>query len=85
MEIFVVVVAVEGGNFTEAVRRLDLSAVMVGKYVRELEVRPGARLLERSTRRQSRVFHQDASALGRKNLKAMGRCVGGGFLGCCAA
>ncbi len=63
METFVAVV--EGGNFTEAALRLDLSAVMVGKYVRELEERLGARLLERTTRRQSltdagRVFYEDA-------------------------
>mgnify|MGYP001555211515 CR=1 FL=1 len=63
METFVAVV--EGGNFTEAAKRLDISAVMVGKYVRELEERLGARLLERTTRRQSptdagRVFYEDA-------------------------
>ncbi|MGF6382532.1 LysR family transcriptional regulator [Paraburkholderia sp. CNPSo 3155] len=63
METFVAVV--EGGNFTEAAQRLDISAVMVGKYVRELEERLGARLLERTTRRQSltdagRVFYEDA-------------------------
>jgi DNA-binding transcriptional LysR family regulator len=63
METFVAVV--EGGNFTEAAQRLDMSAVMVGKYVRDLEKRLGARLLERTTRRQSltdagRVFYEDA-------------------------
>lgn len=63
METFVAVV--EGGNFTEAAQQLDISAVMVGKYVRELEERLGARLLERTTRRQSltdagRVFYEDA-------------------------
>ena len=63
METFVAVV--EGGNFTEAARRLEISAVMVGKYVRELEDRLGARLLERTTRRQrlteaGRVFFEDA-------------------------
>ncbi|HEY9102432.1 LysR family transcriptional regulator [Chitinimonas sp.] len=63
METFVTVV--EGGNFTEAAKRLDISAVMVGKYVRELEERLGARLLERTTRRQNltdagRVFYEDA-------------------------
>jgi DNA-binding transcriptional LysR family regulator len=62
METFVAVV--EGGNFTEAAQRLEISAVMVGKYVRELEERLGARLLERTTRRQSltdagRVFYED--------------------------
>lgn len=63
METFVAVV--EGGNFTEAAQRLEMSSVMVGKYVRELEGRLGARLLERTTRRQSltdagRVFYEDA-------------------------
>ena len=63
METFVAVV--EGGNFTEAARRLEISAVMVGKYVRELEERLAARLLERTTRRQSltdagRAFYEDA-------------------------
>jgi len=63
METFVAVV--EGGNFTEAAQRLGISAVMVGKYVRELEERLGARMLERTTRRQSltdagRVFYEDA-------------------------
>ncbi|HDR9757573.1 TPA: LysR family transcriptional regulator [Burkholderia cepacia ATCC 25416] len=63
METFVAVV--EGGNFTEAAQRLGMSAVMVGKYVRELEERLGARMLERTTRRQSltdagRVFYEDA-------------------------
>jgi DNA-binding transcriptional LysR family regulator len=63
METFIAVV--EGGNFTEASQRLEISAVMVGKYVRELEERLGARLLERTTRGQSltdagRVFYEDA-------------------------
>lgn len=63
METFVAVV--EDGNFTEAAQRLEMSAVMVGKYVRELEDRLGARLLERTTRRQrlteaGRVFFDDA-------------------------
>ncbi|MES5047110.1 LysR family transcriptional regulator [Rhizobium nepotum] len=63
METFVAVV--EGGNFTEAAQRLEMSAVMVGKYVRQLEDRLGARLLERTTRRQGltdagRVYYEDA-------------------------
>lgn len=63
MEAFVAVV--EEGNFTEAAQRLQISAVMIGKYVRQLEERLGARLLERTTRRQSltdagRVFYEDA-------------------------
>lgn len=63
METFVAVV--ELGNFTEAAQQLDMSAVMVGKYVRALEERLGVRLLERTTRRQNltdagRVFYEDA-------------------------
>ena len=44
--------AVESGNFTEAARRLDISAVMVGKHVRQLEKLLDSRLLQRNTRRQ---------------------------------
>ena len=44
--------AVESGNFTEAARRLDISAVMVGKHVRQLEKMLDSRLLQRNTRRQ---------------------------------
>ncbi|MBK0004615.1 LysR family transcriptional regulator [Erwinia sp. S38] len=44
--------AVESGNFTEAARRLDISAVMVGKHVRQLEELLDSRLLQRNTRRQ---------------------------------
>jgi len=50
IEVFVA--AVEAGSFSAAARRLDISAVMVGKLVRQLETHLGARLLERSTRRQ---------------------------------
>jgi DNA-binding transcriptional LysR family regulator len=63
METFIVVV--ETGNFTEAAQRLEMSAGMVGKYVRQLEDSLGARLLERTTRRQGvtdagRVYYEDA-------------------------
>lgn len=51
METFICVV--ECGSFTDAAARLEISAVMVGKYIRQLEQRLGARLLERNTRRQS--------------------------------
>jgi DNA-binding transcriptional LysR family regulator len=46
------VAAVEKGSFTAAARQLDITAVMVGKHVRQLEDALGARLLERSTRSQ---------------------------------
>lgn len=62
MEVFVAVA--DAGSFTAAAQALQLSAVMVGKHVRQLEQQLGARLIERSTRRQSltdvgRVFGED--------------------------
>ncbi|MDQ1830666.1 LysR family transcriptional regulator [Massilia scottii] len=51
MEIFTAVV--DDGSFTAAAARFDMSAVMVGKHIRFLEERLGARLLARTTRRQS--------------------------------
>ncbi|UZF90311.1 LysR family transcriptional regulator [Bosea sp. NBC_00550] len=51
MEVFVR--AVDLGSFAAAAETLDLSAPMVGKHVRFLEERLGARLLNRTTRRQS--------------------------------
>ncbi|KQN53789.1 MULTISPECIES: LysR family transcriptional regulator [unclassified Erwinia] len=61
--------AVESGNFSEAARRLDITAVMVGKHVRQLEQALDARLLQRNTRRQSlteageRYYRQCKAAL----------------------
>lgn len=49
----VFVKAVDLGSFAAAASALDLSAPMVGKHVRQLEERLGARLLNRTTRRQS--------------------------------
>lgn len=51
MEVFVAVV--EAGNFSAAADQLDMSGVMVGKHIRQLEAHLGMRLLQRSTRRQS--------------------------------
>lgn len=51
MEVFVAVV--DAGSFTAAADAFDLSPVMVGKHIRQLEERLGARLLTRTTRRQS--------------------------------
>ncbi|HEY8605928.1 MAG TPA: LysR family transcriptional regulator [Noviherbaspirillum sp.] len=50
MEIFVAVA--DSGSFTAAAAAFDLSPVMVGKHIRALEERLGARLLARTTRRQ---------------------------------
>ena len=63
METFVAVV--ECGSFTGAATRLEMSAVMVGKYIALIEVQLGTRLLERNTRRQSltdagRVYFDEA-------------------------
>lgn len=50
MEVFVA--AAEAGSFAAAAKALDLSAVMVGKHVQQLEAHLGARLIQRSTRSQ---------------------------------
>jgi DNA-binding transcriptional LysR family regulator len=49
----VFVKAVDLGSFAAAAAVLDLSGPMVGKHIRMLEERLGARLLNRTTRRQS--------------------------------
>lgn len=51
MEIFVKVV--DHGGFAPAARAVGISPAMVGKHIRFLEERLGARLLNRTTRRQS--------------------------------
>lgn len=58
MEIFVSVV--DAGSFTAASEAFDISPVMVGKHIRFLEQKLGARLLTRTTRRQSltEIGHQ---------------------------
>lgn len=63
METFIAVV--ECGSFTGAASRTGLSAVMVGKYIAQLESQLATRLLERNTRRQSltdagRVYFDEA-------------------------
>src|SRR5689334_24311846 len=50
MEIFVA--AVERGSFAAASRAFQITPPMVGKHIRALEERLGARLLTRTTRRQ---------------------------------
>jgi DNA-binding transcriptional LysR family regulator len=42
----------ELGSFTDAADEFEISATMVGKHVRSLETRLGARLIHRTTRRQ---------------------------------
>jgi DNA-binding transcriptional LysR family regulator len=49
----VFVKAAEAGSFAAAAPALGLSSPMIGKHVRFLEERVGARLLNRTTRRQS--------------------------------
>ncbi|MFM9434846.1 DNA-binding transcriptional LysR family regulator [Janthinobacterium sp. CG_23.3] len=51
MEVFVGVV--DAGSFTAVGRALDMSTVMVSKHIAALEQQLGARLLNRTTRRQS--------------------------------
>ena len=51
MEIFVSVV--DQGSFTAAAEAFQISPVMVGKHIKQLEKRLGTRLLTRTTRRQS--------------------------------
>ena len=51
MEILVAVV--DAGNFTAAASAFNISPVMVGKHIAQLEATLGARLLTRTTRRQS--------------------------------
>jgi DNA-binding transcriptional LysR family regulator len=60
----VMVAVVEAGSFAAAARQLDISAVMVGKHIRQLEEHLGARLFQRSTRQNSltevgAAFHED--------------------------
>lgn len=49
----VLVAVVDAGSFAAAARQLDISAVMVGKHIQQLEAHLGAQLIQRSTRRQS--------------------------------
>jgi DNA-binding transcriptional LysR family regulator len=70
IEVFVS--AVDCGSFSAAARALDLSPVMVGKHVRQLETHLGAQLLQRNTRAQSltdagRRFYEE----GRKVLEQL--------------
>lgn len=61
----VMVAVVEAGSFAAAARRLQISAVMVGKHIRQLESHLGARLFQRSTRQNSltevgAAFYEDS-------------------------
>src|SRR5262249_51963365 len=44
---------VELGSFATAAKEVDVSATMVAKHIKSLEGRLGAKLLNRTTRRQS--------------------------------
>jgi DNA-binding transcriptional LysR family regulator len=66
MSIFVRVVAL--GGFAAAAREADISATMAAKHVQALEARLGARLLHRTTRRQSlteigRIYYDRCKSL----------------------
>ena len=61
----VMVAVVEAGSFAAAARQLQISAVMVGKHIQQLEVHLGARLFQRSTRQNSltevgAAFYEDS-------------------------
>ena len=61
----VMVAVVEAGSFAAAARQLQISAVMVGKHIQQLEAHLGARLFQRSTRRSSltevgAAFYEDS-------------------------
>src|SRR3990167_3134559 len=61
----VMVAAVEAGSFAAAARQLQISAVMVGKHIQQLETHLGARLFQRSTRQNSltevgAAFYEDS-------------------------
>ncbi|MGK9174713.1 LysR family transcriptional regulator [Yokenella regensburgei] len=63
MAVFITVA--DEGSFTRAALRLEMSAVMVGKYISSLEAQLDTRLVERNTRRQSltdagRVYYEEA-------------------------
>ncbi len=49
----VMVAVVEAGSFAAAARQLQISAVMVGKHIQQLETHLGVRLFQRSTRQNS--------------------------------
>jgi DNA-binding transcriptional LysR family regulator len=64
----VFVCAADKRSFTAAAETFGISATMVGKHVRWLEERVGAKLLNRTTRRQSlteigRIYHQRCKLL----------------------
>lgn len=46
------VAVAERGSFAGAAEQLQVSAVMVGKYIQQLEAHLGTGLLQRNTRRQ---------------------------------
>lgn len=68
------VVTVDMGSLSAAAQKLEITPVMVGKHLRQLEARLGMRLLQRTTRRHSltdagRRFYED----GRKLLEQLQR------------
>lgn len=63
LEVYVAVI--DGGSFTAAATTLEISAVMVGKYIKALEQSLGAPLIQRTTRHMQmtesgRAFYAEA-------------------------
>ena len=61
----VMVAVVEAGSFAAAARQLQISAVMVGKHIKQLEAHLGAAVFQRSTRQNSltevgAAFYEDS-------------------------
>ncbi len=64
----VFVCVVDKGSFTDAATECGMSATMVGKHIREIEQRLGAKVLSRTTRQQSltelgRLYYERAKQL----------------------
>jgi DNA-binding transcriptional LysR family regulator len=68
MEVFVA--TVDRGSFTAAARAFRITPAMVGKHIRGLEERLGARLLTRTTR------HQSMTEIGRNYYERCGQILG---------
>lgn len=68
MSLSVFVCVVDKGSFTDAATECGMSATMVGKHIRAIEQRLGAKVLSRTTRQQSltevgRLYYERAKQL----------------------